>query len=472
MSRKRSNISRTTFLALLVLAIIMSNLSCLTIKAKSVTKKSPTDISFNTTDLTIKVGQTKKLKAKLKPTKNVNSKVKFKADDKDLISVSSSGVVTGKSEGTCSITATTVNGLVAVCSVTVISADSDDNSSNNTTNNNSSNSNTKIDITGISMDQSISVALNSQYTLNPSISPSNATNRTLTYSASNDNIEVSANGVITGKKYGVAIVTAKSSNGITANCVVTVGQTTTSTTSPERVDLNATQATIAVAGKFTLKPTLFPSTAVDNNIKYYSSNTAVAIVDASGVITGLTKGTATIYVITSNQKANQCMVTVSDQVVDVTYMQFSQTNVSVNVNQTMQLTTYVIPSSATNATVNYYSTDTTVASVTSTGVVTGLKAGTTKVIAYTSNGLQSECTVTVYGSNQNPSVTTYGTITVNGYQISMGDTVETVVAKLGQPIRNEPSQAYNYTFYVYSSNNSLIQIAIVNGKVAGFVQIN
>lgn len=421
-----------------------------------VRKKDPTGITLNHRDLTIKVGESIKLKATVTPKKNSDLTVKYESDDKDIISVSSSGVVKGLNEGTCSIVVTTVNGLFEVCSVTVIEAGSTSDGSSN-----SGGSTNKVEATGITMDKTALVSVGGQYNLSTVVSPSNATNKTVTYTVSNDNITVSDKGIVTGKKVGQSVVTARTSNGLTTTCVVTV---TASASSSEvtQVYLNRSAVTIKKGGQFTLKPTLYPSTAVDNNIKYYSSNPTVAYVTDQGLIIGLEYGTSIITVVTSNGKTNTCVVTVSDQEVEISSIQFTQTSATVKVNQYIQLSTYIYPSNASDSGVSYYAADSNVATVSQTGLVTGLKAGTTKIYAITNNGRQAECTITVTDSS-------VSTLSVKGVQIALGDTTNTVISKLGSPSRIDITE-YNFSYYVYNNDsNNLVMIAISNsGKVVGF----
>jgi uncharacterized protein YjdB len=480
---RQQYLKKSILSCLLVIAVVISNLYVVPVRAAttkstnvsknlkvSSKKKNPTNIQLNTYDMTLKVGETKKLKVTLSPKNNVNKKVTYKSDDKDLISISSSGTVKGLTEGTCSIIVSTVNGLVAVCSVTVVEADSSS-TTDGSSNNNSSNSSTDIKVTGITMDKTATVALGGTYTLATSITPSNASNKTITYSLSNDNITITNQGVITGNKYGQTIVTAKTSNGLSAYCVVTVSGTVSST-EPVAVYLNTTAITIGLFSSYQIRPTLSPSTAT-TNITYISSDTKVATVDNNGLVTGLSKGVATIYVLTSNGKSNTCVITVSDQDVGITSIQFAQANVSLNVNTSQQLTTYVLPSNAANTGITYSSADPSIATVTSTGVVTGIKVGTTKIYAVTSNGKYSECTVTVYNNVQNSYVVSYGSVIVNGTQIAYGESLENMIAKLGQPTQVEANNSFGYQFFIYknSSNNTTLMIAIYNNKVAGFVSI-
>ena len=80
-------------------------------------------------------------------------------------------------------------------------------------------------VTEISLDRpALALATGETVTLTPSISPANATNTSLRWYTSDENVVyLSGDGVVTaGPKGGTAVVTAVSSNGVTATCVISV----------------------------------------------------------------------------------------------------------------------------------------------------------------------------------------------------------------------------------------------------------
>lgn len=83
------------------------------------------------------------------------------------------------------------------------------------------------------------------------------------------------------------------------------------------VSLNKASNTLSVGAKDTLTANVFPSNAQNKDVKWTSSNNAVATVDATGKVTAISKGTAIITATTvdGNKKAN-CTVTVKDKVVN------------------------------------------------------------------------------------------------------------------------------------------------------------
>ena len=81
-----------------------------------------------------------------------------------------------------------------------------------------------VAVTGITLNQTAAnLRVGGTTTLKATVAPSNATNKAVTWTSSNTSVAtVSSAGVVTGKKAGTATITAKTSNGKTATCKVTV----------------------------------------------------------------------------------------------------------------------------------------------------------------------------------------------------------------------------------------------------------
>lgn len=80
-----------------------------------VTVDPPVSITLSVTKKTLKVDKSFTLKA----TPNVKCSIRFTSSNKSVAKVNSSGYVTAKKQGSCTITATTDNGVKASCKVTV-----------------------------------------------------------------------------------------------------------------------------------------------------------------------------------------------------------------------------------------------------------------------------------------------------------------------------------------------------------------
>ena len=84
-----------------------------------------------------------------------------------------------------------------------------------------------------------------------------------------------------------------------------------------------------------------------------------------------------------------------DTTISVTGISLNKTTTSIEVGKTETLIATITPSNATNKTVTWTSSDTSMATVDSNGKVTAKKIGTATITATTSNGKTSTCKVTV-----------------------------------------------------------------------------
>ncbi|MEO3138068.1 RICIN domain-containing protein, partial [Ruminococcus bicirculans (ex Wegman et al. 2014)] len=147
-----------------------------------------------------------------------------------------------------------------------------------------------------------------------------------------------------------------------------------------------------------LTATVTPSNATDKTVSWTSSNSSVAKV-SDGKITAVKAGTATITA-TAGGKTASVVVAVADNPVPVTSVSVSGDGVSggklsLKSGASVQLTATVKPDNATDRKVTWTSSDSSVANVMGTGVVTaGSKAGKATVTA-TAGGVSASVEVTV-----------------------------------------------------------------------------
>ena len=149
-----------------------------------------------------------------------------------------------------------------------------------------------------------------------------------------------------------------------------------------------------------LSATVSPSNATDRSVSWKSSNTSVATVDASGKVTAVKAGTATITATAGGKSASVTVkVKGEDPVVPVQSVSISGTGVSggkatIKVGAGLNLNATVSPSNATDQDVTWISSDDSIATVSSTGSVRGVKAGMAVIMA-TVGGKSSSVIVTV-----------------------------------------------------------------------------
>ena len=137
----------------------------------------------------------------------------------------------------------------------------------------------------------------------------------------------------------------------------------------------------------TTEPVVKPTNANNQTLTYLSSDTKVAIVDmVTGLITGISKGTATITVQTtdgSNLTAT-CEVTVTDKVVSEIVVMPEKHNLAENA--TMQLVALVSPQDALELGVEWFSSNEAVATVNENGLVTAVNPGECVITALAKDG--------------------------------------------------------------------------------------
>jgi len=325
-----------------------------------------TGVSVDLDEVTLRAGQTTKLTATVSPSNATNKSVTWKSSNTAVATVSN-GTVTAKAGGTATITCTTADGgYTASCMVTVTTS-----------------------VNGISLSPTaLTLEWGKTSSLTATISPTNATNKTVHWSTSNSSVATVDNGVVKGVSAGTATITAMAEDGgYKATCAVTVK------VSPTGVKLNASSTTLNVGNTTTLTATVSPSNATNKNVTWSSSNTAVATV-SGGKVTAVANGTATITCKTADGGyAATCTVTVKTPVSGVS---LNVSSASLYKNWTKTLTATVSPSTASNKSVTWSSDNTAVATVSSSGVVTGKSNGTATITCKTVDGsYTASCKVTV-----------------------------------------------------------------------------
>ena len=203
------------------------------------------------------------------------------------------------------------------------------------------------------------------------------------YKAKSAKILTVKGGKLTGKKAGTTTVTATVAGTAAATIKVKVAK------APSKVTLSAKKATLCLGETRTLKATLPKGSA--SAITFTSSNSAVASVDAAGNVTALKAGTTTITARTFNKKKATCKVEVLNGSVPTTLS--VDPELLLTVKGKAQLTPTVNPGAA--AALTFTSKNKKIATVSSGGVVTGVKVGRTTITVMTHNGLTATISVNV-----------------------------------------------------------------------------
>ena len=382
-----------------------------------------TGITFDESEITLYTGEKHRLTYVIKPANASNMNLTWSSIDSKIATVDSSGYVTAKNVGTTVIIAkaTDGSGIEAMCKVNVLQ--------NATA--------IKIDVTDITLN------VGDSYTLEVTLTPNTASS-SISYESSNTKIAtVNKKGKVTGKAKGNCVILVKTSNGLSAYVNVTVNQQVTG------ISLNETEVTIYVGEEQQLEATLTPKNVSDAEINWVSSNSRVVTVDKNGVIKGISSGsalvTATSADTTEGTHVAYCLVTVIEFVTEITIQEEAQ----VGVGKKLKLEATVSGETATNKNVTWSSSDTSIATINSKGVVKGVKVGQCiiTVTALDGSGESAECELTVFKATESINIDP----TMSYLEMVVGDQ-RTVVYEL------DPTNAT----YPPDWNSSDPSIAIVN----------
>ena len=159
------------------------------------------------------------------------------------------------------------------------------------------------------------------------------------------------------------------------------------------ISLDRSSISVSIDSSERLNASVKPENAQNKTVRWESSNPAVASVSA-GLVTAKAKGTAIITARTDDGGYTAtCMVTVSQP---VTGISLNQSSISIIKGKTYQLSASIQPSGASNRNVTWSSSNSNIATVSSSGKVSAKAAGTATITVTTKDGSKTaKCTVTV-----------------------------------------------------------------------------
>ena len=219
--------------------------------------------------------------------------------------------------------------------------------------------------------------------------------------------------LIAGKIGGTATLTIKLKSGLSKKVSVIVNVKT------QKITGISSKITLVKGQYITIKPKLYPATSTDQ-ITFKSNNNTVSV-NSSGKIYARKKGTAVITVKSGN-KTVKSQITVEDP-------KISKTAISLNIGKK-----YTLKVTGTKQKITWSSSDKSVATVSSKGVVTAKKGGSAKITAKVL-GKSYVCTVTVKGNTVNT------ILTVDKKKLTMsGSTIIKITSRTGGALRWETNK--------------------------------
>lgn len=324
------------------------------------------------------VGATQQLTATTLDANNnvlVGRSVTWSSSNSAAATVDANGLVTAVAAGSSTITATS-EGQSGTSSITVTQS-----------------ATPVASVTVAPTSASVSVGATQQLTATTSDANGNVlTGRAISWSSDAPSVAtVSTSGLVSALASGTATITA-TSEGKSGSSSITVSPAPVAT-----VSVSPSSATLVVGATQQLTATTKDASAatLTGRAVAWSSSSSAATVDANGLVSAVSAGTATITA-TSEGKAGTSAITVT--LVPVASVTVAPGSASVVVGATQQFTATARDANnnvLTGRPISWRSSNTAIATVSSTGLVTGVAAGGPVTITATSEGQTGTASVTV-----------------------------------------------------------------------------
>lgn len=371
-----------------------------------------------------------------------------------VATVSATGLVTALSEGTATLTVT-VEGATGTAVVSVGPL--------------------PPAITSLSVSPSaVSLVAGQTRALVPTVSrPSGAPTAVVTYGTADPSIAtVSSGGVVTALAIGTATITVTATApGNTSFAAATATELVTVTVAPAVADVQITPGTASIMPGSTQQLT---ATVRDSSggvltgraVVWSTSNSSIATVSATGLVTAVAVGTATITA-TSGGVLGTMAITVQALPTSITSISVTPTTVNLPVGRSSSITpTVTQPNGAPAASVTYGTTSPSVATVSSAGLIIGVGPGTATItVTATSAGntgfSAASRTATVTVTVTDVPVATV-TVSPNNSSVLTGATQQLVVS-----VRDSSGQALTGRTVSWATLNAAVATVNASGVVTG-----
>ena len=319
---------------------------------------------------TLVIGDVRRLSATVLGDVGVSTAVIWRSSNPSVASISGMGDVTTLAVGSVTITALAAGDTTkrATASVTVLTAP-----------------------TVTVSPPSFVLSLAEQRTLVATVTADQGLSTAVTWRSSNAAVaSVTTGGQVTATGFGTTTILAISQADTTRRASSTV------TVQPlvQSVSVTPASAALFVGQTVQLSPSVSVQGSLSTGVSYRSSNEAVALVNASGLVTTLAAGGATITVLSAadTTKRATSTITVSSRPVTVSIM---PRPVTVMVGGTTQLTAAVTADPGISTQVTWTSAAPSIATVSSGGTVLGVASGSALITATSVADVTKRDTVTV-----------------------------------------------------------------------------
>ena len=352
-------------------------------------KVLPDGIYLSRYKLQLLPGTTASLEADIYPGDAEDRTVTWSSDNEAVVQVNDGVLTAGENEGTAVITARTVNGKEASCTVTVTNV---------------------IHPESVWIDAfDVQIKPNAPREIEAVVVPDNAQNTDLIWSVDSPVLKLEQKdnkAIVTGLKEGKAYLYVKTADGEqTDSKLITV----TKTIHPTGMGLSWGSGVIKVNRTTKITPLIQPEDADNQNVTYTSSDEKIATVSADGTVTGVAPGDVTITVETvDGHIKSEAKITVIAEVHPESISLYEH-EIQLKPGSSRPLYFSLQPNDADYTDVRWSSSKESVATVNESGVVTAVAEGDAVITVTTVDGSYTDtCNVKVSNVIHPASVSIYG----------------------------------------------------------------
>lgn len=358
----------------------------------TVTAVEATAVALSASSVTIAKGSGYTLLATIFPADVSDKTLAWTTSDASVVRCTN-GTLYGVGTGKATVTVRTANGKTAVCTVTVIDEEKPAAS-------------VKLD------EKTRTLRPGESFTLTAEVKPAGASQNAITWSSSNKEVAECVTGKVTARSVGTAVITARTANGKTASCTVTVVGI-----DAESVTLSDVKLTLDAGDIVTLTAVILPVDTTDKTLTWASSKPEVVFCE-NGKLTANKAGTAYITVLTSNGKEAVCTVTVNDTEIAVQSVSLNISSLTLEPGDLYTFTVILLPENATDKELTWQTNNEAVVSIVGTsGAVLAAQEGNAVVTVTSSNGKSAICQITVKTKETGNPETDFNYILSNGYAV-------------------------------------------------------
>lgn len=244
--------------------------------------------------------------------------------------------------------------------------------------------------------------------LEPIIEPSNATNKNYTISVDDANIASIQGNIIYGVSLGETILHLKSEDGFAYDVNVDVIDI-----EPNSISISGIKDRYIIGDEDSALVEYSPKETTLKDVAWYSSDQRIVAIDQQGNIIAKEKGAVTITAVYNEEvKSNKEIIVDYPLPAEIAITNISNT---ITVGQSTQLYAAITPNKVSDNSINWTSSDSSVAEIDERGIVKGVKEGKATITAKTANGKTTtfimliQAAPVITRSNAPAPVTTNGT---------------------------------------------------------------